>query len=130
VNHFASTHQVTQALGLDARDGDRAQLASDQQPHQPLGIAPIGVTRSDGPRTINPAAHTKQSTPAASNRRVSANPVGPASYVAQTGPGIAATNPQTTLLRPDNRSHLSSSESRSMIAATVPLTCTSNATNS
>jgi hypothetical protein len=86
--------EVTQTLGLDAWHRDGVQLAGDQQPHQPLGVALIGLIRSDGPRGIRPGAHTTQSTPAAWNRRASAKPVGPASYVARTGPGKPLTNSQ------------------------------------
>src|SRR4029079_2892508 len=87
------------------------------------------LTRSAGPRGINPGAHTTQLTPAPSNRRASANPVGPASYVTRTGPGSPATNSTTSAARPDKRRRRSSPDSRSILAATVPLTCTSSATN-
>jgi hypothetical protein len=35
--------QVAQRLFLDGRDRDRVQLARDQQPHQPLGVALVGL---------------------------------------------------------------------------------------
>ena len=45
------------------------------------------------------------------------------------GSSSPTTNSATSTARPDNRRRRNSPESRSIIAATVPLTCTSNATN-
>jgi hypothetical protein len=68
------------------------QLAGHQQPNQPLGVALIGLdpiarATRDQPRRAHQTVQR-----AAASRRASASPVGPASYVARTGPGRAATN--------------------------------------
>ena len=117
---LAGAHQVAQRLLLDARDRDAMQLAGDQQPHQPLGVAPIGlhpIRRRRAGSTPARTPHSRRPPPA--SRRASTNPVGPASYVARTGPGSPATNAATSLARPDNRRTRNSPESRSSTAATV-----------
>jgi hypothetical protein len=100
---LARADEIAQRLFLDAGDRHPVQLAGREQPHQTLGVATVGLTRSLGPRGINPGAQTRQSTPIACSLRASTNPVGPASYVARTGPASPAANATTSSLRPPSR---------------------------
>jgi hypothetical protein len=105
------------------------KLAGDQQLPQPLGIALIrldAISRPprDQPRGAHQTAHTDGPQPASEREAGRPRLIRRAHWT-----GNEATNSQTSPPRPDNRCRRSSPESRSMIAATVALTCTSSATN-
>jgi hypothetical protein len=96
--------------------------AAQQQHRAPLGGQAFEQQEEDE------RGESAISIPAASRRRASTNPVGPASWVARTGPGTVAANAATSSLRPGRRRTQNSPGSRPSTAATTPLTWTSKAT--
>lgn len=89
-------------IGMSVRVPGSTGFASERPDHTE-GEHRVCRTTIARPARINPGAHTRQSTPTASSLRASTNPVGPASYVARTGPGNAPANSTTRSLPPGNR---------------------------
>jgi hypothetical protein len=71
-DRVAGAHRVAQRLLLGTRDTDRVKLAGQQQPHQLLGIAPIGVHPVPAAREILLGAGTTHATPRRTSSRASA----------------------------------------------------------
>src|SRR3954467_5329374 len=134
--------QIAQALGLDARNRDRVQFARDQKPRQALGVAPVGLdairrpTRDHARRadqTTDPggleSAREREAGRPGLIRRAdrTRQPRHELRHVRRAAPPPPTPPPPPA--PPDSRRRRSSPEAPSMTAATVPLTCTSNATN-
>ena len=76
---LARTHQVAQRLLLDARHRDAMQLTGGEQPHQPLGVATIGLDAiarpaRDQPRRADQTVHARPPAACARARTPSARP--------------------------------------------------------
>ena len=127
-HRLACTHQIAQRLLLDVGNPDRVQLARPQQPHQELGVAPIGLDAIA--RRARNLARRRDHAVNATARKLGANayPVGPASYAARTGRGNPAHNPAACPISPPNVKNCSSPVSASSTAATILLACTSRPT--
>jgi hypothetical protein len=104
-----ATHQITEALVRLAGHEHERQLTGREQPHQPLGVTPIGLDPITRRARIEPGAITRRSSPLLVAARAKPNPVGPASYTARTGRASRSKNTGTTSIgAPRNRSTRSS----------------------
>lgn len=125
---FPGTDPIPGGLLLQRRHLHLDDLVQPQQPSQINASHASVFTRSPAGRCSFDGAATTHLIPAASNRRASANPVGPTSYVTAAGCGNAPTHDATPAGSYPNRRRITSQVRSSIGAATTLRACRSSPT--
>jgi hypothetical protein len=120
------THQITQRLKLRRWHRNRAQLAGRIQSRELERVTRVGLDPVAGLAQDRTRWQTITSKPAALAARANANPVGPASYTARTGPGSACSHSIAAVEDPGSCAFHTSPDPSCTAAAAVFRACTSS----